>query len=123
MSEAKERNLWETDPETVEEGKYAKPIEMTKEEAEKIAQETRAQISVQGWCLWRLRNLKGQKICLIRDYAVQNYPAEYPAFSLEELDMMPDDMPNSIIIKLVISLPHADNGAALSVPNFDINQN
>ena len=97
MSESKERNFWETDPETVEEEKYANPVEMTWEEAEKVAQETRALISTQGWCLWRLRNVKGHKICLIRDYKVQNYPEEYPAFSLEELEMLPDDFPNSTL--------------------------
>ena len=97
MSEAKERNFWETDPETVEEEKYAKPVEMTWEEAEKVAQETRAQIDAKGWCLWRLRNLKGQKICLVRDYTVRNYPAEYPVFSLEEMDKLPDDFPNSTL--------------------------
>jgi hypothetical protein len=97
MSESKERNFWETDPETVEEGKYAKPVEMTWEEAEKVVQETRAQINLQGWCLWRLRNLKGQKICLIQDYDVQRLPEEYPTFSLEELEILPDDMANSTL--------------------------
>lgn len=97
MVEAKQRNFWENDPEENESDKYSIPVEITLEEAEKVVQETRVQINLQGWCLWRLRNLKGRKICLIRDYTVQNYPAEYPAFSLEELEMLPDDMPNSTL--------------------------
>ena len=97
MVEAKQRNFWENDPEESESEKFAIPVEITWEEAEKVAQETRSQINLQGWCLWRLRNLKGRKICLIRDYNVRNYPAEYPAFSLEELEMLPDDMPNSTL--------------------------
>ncbi|BAS31209.1 hypothetical protein [Dehalococcoides mccartyi] len=105
MSEAKQRNFWENDPEEIENENYGIPVEMTWEEAEKVAQETRSQINLQGWCLWRLRNVKGQKICLVRDYSVHNYPAEYPAFSLAELDMLPDDFPNStlnLIIKAKI---------------------
>ena len=95
MVEAKQKNFWVNDPEETDSENICAPVEMTWEEAEKVARETRAQIDLKGWCLWRLRNLKGWKICLIRDYAVQNYPSEYATFSLEEMEMLPDDYPNS----------------------------
>jgi hypothetical protein len=90
MFEAKQSNFWENDPEEIESEKYSVPVEMTWEEAEKVVQETLAQIELKGWCLWRLRNLKGQEICLIRDYQIQDYPAGYPVFSLEEMKKLED---------------------------------
>ena len=103
MSEAKQRNYWENDPEEIEKEKFVIPVEMSWEEAAKVAQETISQVNVQGWCLWRLRNVKGRKICLIRDYNVQNYPAEYPAFSLAEVEMLPDDFSNSTLNLIILA--------------------
>ncbi len=92
MGEAKPKNFWVNDPEEIESENFTSPVEITREEAEKVVQETMSQIGVRGWCLWRLRNHKGQKICVIRDYKVQGYPEEYPAFSLAEMEMLPEDM-------------------------------
>jgi hypothetical protein len=103
MTEAKLNNYWENDPEEIETDNFNTPVQMTWDDGEKVVQETLAQIKQKGWCLWQLRNLKGQKICLIRNNEAQNYPAEYPAFSLEELEMLPDDVRLSTLKLIIIA--------------------
>lgn len=92
MDEAKQKNFWVNDPEEMDSENIGSPVEMTWEEAEKVVQETLSQISSRGWCLWRLRNHKGQKVCVIRDYQVWGFPEEFPTFSLAEMEMLPEDM-------------------------------
>lgn len=60
-------------------------LELSQEEAVKVAAETDRQLGEKGWCLWKCAVLDGDVIVVVLDEMITDFPSGYPIYTLQEL--------------------------------------
>ncbi len=62
-------------------------LELSDEDAIKVAAETNQQLARKGWCAWKCAQLGGDIIIVAADSSITGLPAGYPVYTVEELQV------------------------------------